>query len=162
MKMAHLILDVDGTLSAEYEICARPHLHIFLCECFALFKSVSLWSAASRSHIDCVVRECLSGYPFRFIWTSEKCTQRGSYEQQIKVKKLKRAFSHFPDMDEHNTLIVDNTPTTYMLNYGNAVPVETFYGERDDKALPRLLFSLECIRAQFLAEGTVRHINKFV
>ena len=135
-----IVLDLDGTLIAEgddiiasHEVILRPHLKIFLDFCFAKFSQVDIWSAASTEWVDKVVKSlprqdfhtvrsgCSKGntyYPSSYCYYSgDHVSSSGPY------KNLKKYYN------KHRTIIVDNTPSTFRKNYGNAVYIPTFDGK---------------------------------
>lgn len=172
----HLVLDLDGVLVCCESAARRPHLDTFLDHVFATFASVSLWSAASQWHVDACVGQYMHDRPFQCVWTSAQTTRRVlAYAQptsrdcnaggnQIRVKKLRRLWRRYgPAMHKHNTLVVDDTHTTYVDNYGNAVAVDTFYsGDDTDRGLLELMERLDAIRRGYARDGSVRHIEKRV
>lgn len=171
--MSHLVLDIDGTLILESDDPdilpeARPYLKEFLTFAFDTFETVSLWSAAGRRWVELVdilvfrpiLREI--GKEWYLVWDEKRCvTQYSQYDDKpnpCAVKPLKKLFrpSDYPHT-KHNTLVVDNTPSTYKLNYGNAVAVPTYKPDsKDDK---HLLLVIEHIKAKvdrFKDRGSVR------
>jgi len=56
---------------------------------------------------------------------------------------------------------VDNTSFTYGKNYGNGVPISTYYGgENDDDQLLCLMDFLKQVQQHFENTGTVRNLEK--
>jgi RNA polymerase II subunit A small phosphatase-like protein len=159
-----LILDLDGTLifsSTEYKSCSklctltlypatiyhvykRPYLDYFLDFCSNHFQ-IAIWTAASHSYATEIVRN-LNVVPV-FCYTSDKCTTRrctfgneyciwdDQYLNEYRVKNLKKLWRKY---DKNRVLIVDDTPSTYCNNYGNAIPIQSFDGNPDDYCLLKL------------------------
>lgn len=147
-ELRHIVLDLDGTLIGEDYICARPHLAEFLAFCFEHFETVNIWTAASQSWYDQCFRKLLRKHmpagkdTFHSVWFGEKCKRRYDTDlgYHITYKPLSRYWrAKSRRMTKFNTVIVDNTPETYMANYGNAVPIETYLGASRDSELLRVM-----------------------
>jgi RNA polymerase II subunit A small phosphatase-like protein len=67
------------------------------------------------------------------------------------MKKVKRK-----GFDLSRVLIVDDTPSTWQRNYGNAVHIESYWGSRIDDHLLHLLTYLEYLGH----ESDVRKVDK--
>jgi len=144
-ELRHIVLDLDGTLIGEDYICARPHLGTFLAFCFEHFDTVNIWTAASQSWFDQCFRKIIlkhmpeSNPQFHCVWFGDKCKRR--YDSELNYHVTYKPLSRYwraksRGMTKCNTVILDNTPETYLHNYGNAVPVETYLGSsRDDELL---------------------------
>lgn len=66
-------------------------------------------------------------------------------------------------MKKTNVLILDDTPSTYRLNYGNAIPISTYcVSETHDTVLGALMFHLLQWKTCFSQFKTIRHVNKFL
>jgi len=171
----NIILDVDGTLVEETHdvMCLpkpRPYLGEFFTYIFSHFSRISLWSAASPEWIDPIVKEILLplvpvGFSFHFIWAG-KCVSRGiqssrgcDYTVRI-TKDIRKVFKQFPMYTVHNTLILDDTPSTYRLNYGNAIGIRSYTCNTRDEELLDLIRNVEKWKQEFKECGTVRHIHK--
>lgn len=63
------------------------------------------------------------------------------------IKNLRKAWKHKRyGYSREQILILDDTPTTYQLNYGNSIPIRTWSGNESDKELERVKDILEyCI-----------------
>jgi hypothetical protein len=148
MNGIHLILDMDGTL-VNMSAQARPYLKEFLCFCFANFASVNIWTAASKEWYctvhDKVFQNILEDNKFGFVWTSDRITRKTVasieefYPQRMSVKRLKKVWRQSKTINKYNTLIIDDTHTTYQENYGNAIPIPTFEKDMMDTYLIRLI-----------------------
>ena len=168
----HIVLDVDGTLISEgktkEEVKARPHLGEFLDFCFAAFESVSIWTAASREYFDEVHSPFLREYKFQHIFTGEKCTRTyqsslyWSVQPQCLVKKSLRKFWKLKDQgyNQDNTIIIDDTPETYRNNYGNGIPIDSYYGNTDDMVLKDLKDFLKQLKMIYQNTGSIRQVEK--
>ncbi len=60
---------------------------------------------------------------------------------------------------QDNLLIVDDTPSTYSENYGNAIPIEPFVADNylGDKELMKLIFFMKDLKKE---TKSVRKIEK--
>ena len=177
MKL-NIILDIDGTLI--HNNTPRPHLEYFLEECFKHFKNVSIWTASSKNWcnhvnnnifqpiIDNINKKHNKTYRFDFVFNASKCTTyRSPYEMypvtEKRLRKLHRS-KRFTDYTVENTLIVDDTRTTYCrCNYGNAIPIKSFYTfskEHDTELLKLVKYLKEIIIPHFDVYKTIRNIEK--
>jgi RNA polymerase II subunit A small phosphatase-like protein len=163
-----LILDIDGTLiypedyklddydfsfyvyNSTIYVKKRPWLDEFLKLCFKHFQ-VAIWSASGKEYVDRVLENILaSDQKPVFVWSADRCTQvrsrdgLSSYPTYV-VKDLKKVWRR-KLYHRNQTLIVDDTSSTYSRNYGNAVPIKSYMGAKDDQELGRvwkLLFELK-------------------
>ena len=168
----HLILDLDGTLvhSDEKSTQFRPYLKEFFDYCFANFAHVSLWSASEPAWVYPIIdqfKDKLSIPDFHFVWAGYKVTYRpismGRFRNdghEYLAKKIKKVCKAFPEYTRENTLILDDTPETYRYNYGNAIGINSWTGDPDDREFLLLIQELESWRKMFVETGTVRHIFK--
>jgi carboxy-terminal domain RNA polymerase II polypeptide A small phosphatase len=154
-----LILDIDETLIhattsqlpiepdftfSKYFVYKRPHLEEFLEECSRLFK-LAIWSSATDDYVDEIVKIIIPKHiPLEFAWGRSKCTPKSTnksefdnhrdsdshYNYTKQLKKIKGKGFHL-----NQTLIVDDTPEKVLDNYGNAIYIKEFLGEKDDTEL---------------------------
>lgn len=165
----NIVLDIDGTLIAEEcsDIHPRPYLVEFLDFCFSTFARVSIWTAASKEWIDEVFKKLnLHTYPFDIVFIDKNCKKSYNYScygldryNITIVKPLKKLFKKKQGYTRHNTLVVDNTATTYRDNYGNAILVDTYY-VGDDKTLLNLCQYLKILTEIYERDGTIRFTEK--
>lgn len=128
-----------------YKVYIRPYLSQFLESIITDF-DVAVWSSASDDYVHQAVT-CIfpQDYPLLFVWGRSRCTlRRQSIFDQMdfmyasdhlnyvkRLKKIKKSFGiPFYDM-----LIVDDTPSKSVENYGNAIYPKAFKGEKDDAEL---------------------------
>lgn len=159
----NLILDLDGTLIELVDDIRtlpkpRPHLHIFLDWCFLNFQHVSIWSAASSDWVkEMLIHIQASHYPFHFIWADKHITRTKNHV----IKKLWKVCREYPEYTLDNTLILDDTPSTYKNNYGNGIGIMPYHQtHHEDKELWNLMFSLAKWIGVYSITSTVRNINK--
>ena len=161
-----LILDLDETLfhASEttlnhspdfvfdsYFAYKRPVLDQFLNEIKNTY-GVAVWSSASKPYVDEVVKHLFpSDYDLKFVWSRERCTVKSRkgvnlletadihYHNSsgIITKQLKKVKKKGYTLER--LLIVEDTPSKVMDNYGNAVYVNPYFGEKDDHELLHLL-----------------------
>ena len=134
LKNIHIILDIDGTLIDE-DANPRPDLKYFFDFCFNSFASVNIWTAANKEWYEYVNEKVfiklLDKNKFGFVWCGDRCSIGrnyidGFYPETYKTKRLRKIWKTYKQMNKNNTLILDDTPKTYSLNYGNAIPIPTF------------------------------------
>ena len=159
------MLDIDETLvyatseplsdraagfDGPYHVYKRPHVDHFLTTCLDWFE-VGVWTSASRAYATWVLGELLPDLDrLAFLWTYERCTQKHDYkhheEYELKLlRKLKRKPFKRGKYSLSKMIVIDDTPTTFRANYGNAIRVAEYQGEPDDVELLLLLKYLESI-----------------
>lgn len=164
----HLILDLDGTLiycDKDNNIIKRPYLDEFLTFVFEFCDSVSIWTAADKDYAYFVIRNiCPSDKNFLFIKTRQnthiRYFQYMGFDQVIKVEKRlsniwKNKTFRTLGLNRHNTLIIEDTPSTCVKNYGNAIYVDSFKGDPNDTYLRDLMTYLKTLK-----NTNVRRIEK--
>jgi len=201
---ANWIRRPDGTFEADVPI-ARPHLEALLAYAFEHACAVGIWTSATdiwyarvNAEIFAPTLERISarlGRPcaFDFVYTRRRCTRSVAYaggyfgcmERVRTTKRLRKLWrvrtGIRAGITRDNTLILDDSPSVYVDNYGNGVPVPAFDlalnaydmtdrreyydpdaadDDDDDDTLLRLVTYLREVHAVFLATGTVRHIDK--
>jgi TFIIF-interacting CTD phosphatase-like protein len=153
-----LVLDIDETLIyateekldrdedftvGPYSIYKRPGVDEFLSKCLDLFE-VAVWTSSSEEYASGVIDHLFDGKGKpSFLWTSERCTKSYDYEMhQIQyiedIKNLKRKGYRKEDI-----IIVEDSRVKMKRNYGNAIIVREYLGERNDRELSELLKYLE-------------------
>lgn len=155
-----LILDLDETLvhareSAlehepdfrvfDYFVYKRPGVNDFLLKCADLF-DLAVWSAGEEAYVRAVIEQIMPDQiKLQFLWSSNRCTVRRDFDtgdyypakDLHKVKRLGRSLNR--------TLIVDDEPIKLRKNYGNAIYVRPFEGDREDDELELLATYLKAI-----------------
>eukprot|EP01087_Luapelamoeba_hula_P012124 TRINITY_DN3369_c1_g1_i4.p1 TRINITY_DN3369_c1_g1~~TRINITY_DN3369_c1_g1_i4.p1 ORF type:complete len:359 (+),score=63.28 TRINITY_DN3369_c1_g1_i4:275-1351(+) len=167
-----LILDLDGTLvhsefaprpsrdhhfslfNDEIYVYKRPGLDHFLRMCVQWF-DVAVWTASGCEYAASIVRNIFpaQGAELSFLFSSSRCTSKicPLTGERIIIKDLKKVKRKGYDLSK--MLIVDDTPSTFKRNYGNAVYIQPYWGTKIDDALPLLLRYLEKI-------GSVDNVRK--
>jgi RNA polymerase II subunit A small phosphatase-like protein len=155
-----LVLDLDETLihsvkeplertpdfrAFQYFVYKRPGVDCFLSTCTELF-NLAVWTSAGEDYAHQIIKHIFpKPAQLRFVFSSERCSVRfdyanGSYQILKPLRKLKRK-----GYSLEKVLVVDDTPETFMDNYGNGILVRRYYGGEDDEELLLLLKYLELI-----------------
>lgn len=152
-----LVLDLDHTLiyASETEIDGadftfslngevfwvkqRPHVTKFLTDMAHLY-DLAVWSASSRSYIEAILKHILPPtISLVRVYDGRRCTVKyttfGDNARTV-IKKLRKMWRG--PYNRTNTLILDDTPATYCQNYGNAIPINRYYGSDTDTELLRV------------------------
>lgn len=134
--MTTLILDMDSTLiysgtghttadpSIRYEM--RPHLREFLEGVNRLFDSVIIWSAGTEHYVTTIIDDVYKRLDIprpKAVFTRRYCR----YVSGDVVKPL-IDLQQFYNFDMAKTLIVDDTPSTFVLNITNGVLISEYRG----------------------------------
>lgn len=129
--------DADFTFD-EYHIYKRPYLNEFLISLSRNFL-LAIWSSAGDDYVAYVADQIKPvDLTFEFVWGYSRCTPKSDPETSLQynlknLKKVKRK-----GFSLRRTLIVDNTPAKVSANYGNAIYVQDFEGNREDTELKKL------------------------
>jgi RNA polymerase II subunit A small phosphatase-like protein len=117
---------------------------------------VGFWTAGTSDYAEAFCKKMLlpEENP-ALLFARNRCTLVRSLETFTEeyVKDLKKVRRMGYDLDR--VLMVDNSPRVLVRNYGNLVPIPSFYGNPEDRILQKL--------PQFLEEwfnGPVRTIDK--
>lgn len=139
----------------------RDDVWYFLRRCNILFDGVAIWSAGSTDYVK-EIREKLEKYmPFNFI----ECltiTDTVLINNYI-VKDLKKIYKKNPKMTEKNTVIIDDTPSTFILNKKNSLLIDEFklINEKDiyktDVKLKKIVDFFDC--SEFLSCKDVKNFD---
>lgn len=113
---------------------------------------IAVWSASAEDGVKSVVTLIWPSDVPRpvFIFTYDQCTVTYRYIMGqgtiISItKELSKVWRKYPRYKRETTLVLDNNPTTYKHNYGNAMPIDTFWGHRDDKEFVRISRQLRAL-----------------
>ena len=176
-----LILDIDETLLyatkcklevaedcilSGYYVYYRPFLSEFLEYVLNNFKT-AIWSSATDSYVEEIVDWLGIGERLEFAWARSKVTIKrpkavdysGDLNENLIddtyfVKRLKKVKNlGFP---LERMLIIDNTPRKSIENYGNAIYVSDFEGNKNDNELKQLKDYLETLKDV----GNLRTVEK--
>ncbi|MBI4860984.1 MAG: HAD family hydrolase [Candidatus Riflebacteria bacterium] len=166
-----LILDLDETLvyttdqsmgrgpdfhTIGFPVYKRPGVDGFLARCVEWFE-LAIWTSASEDYAQGILEGLFTDLEvLSFVWTRDRCVRKldpdlGGFCYLKDLRKLRRR-----GYSLEKILIIDDTPATARLNYGNIVPVAKYTGSIDDDELPSLLTFLE----ELGREENVRTIEK--
>lgn len=137
--------------SGKYLIHKRPHVDLFLKELSQL-ADVFIWSAAEKYYIDHVLTLFPELHPV-FVLDGSRCTVKTVYiyhdheHESMVVKNLKKVYARKVQRNgvtsrpygPHNVIMIDNTASTFVKNYGNAIHVSDYVGDPEDTELLRVL-----------------------
>lgn len=163
----HLVLDLDGTLvhsvpigcifglapgeehpetptfklrlsDGYYLVFGRPYIRHFLRFCFEKFKTVSVWTAGTRSYAEQVVEQLFEKQP-RLLWTRKDCMQKDGCQ----IKPLEQmAFALGTEVA--NVRVLDDTMITFCLNRHQGLAIKRWsYLDTEDKHLLTLMVAWE-------------------
>ncbi|WP_425400789.1 NIF family HAD-type phosphatase [Aeoliella sp.] len=153
-QRALLILDLDECLIhgsetvlhrkpdfqvGPYHVYQRPGLAEFLAGVADSFE-LAVWSSASSGYVERIAAEIRPvGIDWNFVWSCRRCTPRMDHEtmETVFIKDLKKVKRLGFSLDR--VLFVDDTPAKLARNYGNAVYIQPFEGNDQDKELSILL-----------------------
>ncbi|XP_047438888.1 carboxy-terminal domain RNA polymerase II polypeptide A small phosphatase 2 isoform X2 [Mugil cephalus] len=127
-----VVIDLDETLvhsSFKVYVLKRPYVDEFLQRMGELFECV-LFTASLAKYADPVTDLLDQCGVFRARLFRESCV----FHQGCYVKDLSRL-----GRDLHKTLILDNSPASYIFHPNNAVPVVSWFDDVDDAELLNLL-----------------------
>lgn len=174
-KRKLLILDVDETLVhtteaplagieadfrvLSYYVHVRPHAVEFL-TALAQVYDIAFWSAGGKDYVHAVLENLLpAGFTPVFIWTSERCKRtRDVDNNQLVIKDLNKVRRR--GFDLKSVLIVDDTPSTAVRNYGNVVYVRAFEGQVVTDKADRELQLLTTYLLSIASVENVRRLEK--
>lgn len=173
----NLILDIDSTLidsiyvlpEFKYQypdpdfisdkylyVYKRPYLYEFLEFCFNKFNSVSIWTAGNEMWLNFFLDNILSEKmknKIKYKLCDKHCKQRkidinGAFflQHYKNLKKIWKYKSKNPFTAE-NTIIIDDSPTTFSNNYFNALLIKKFhYCNKEDDSLKKMIKILKEIK----------------
>lgn len=131
MSLQLLVFDFDGTIISTTDHHIRPY-YWHLIKYLKYHKiRIGIWTAASIEWIKLHLDESHL-HSFDFIWDKEYI----KYENESVIKPLKslyRSKCNPIKSNKRNTLIIDDTPSTYKYNRRNAIPIKYFETNRDTK-----------------------------
>jgi RNA polymerase II subunit A small phosphatase-like protein len=169
-----LVLDLDETLvhaeefakalqgltpdftTSEYVVYKRPHLDEFLSRMWKHY-DIAVWSAAGTLYVNRVVEVIFADHKQPvFVFSGVRTTRRFDHDRMeaYYIKDLKKVRKR--GFDLRRVLIVDDLQLNAQRNFGNAVYVDEFNGEKDDNELLLLADYLE----QLAASPNFRTVEK--
>jgi hypothetical protein len=171
-----IIFDIDGTLAGDSK---TNRIRTGQAAMFRQLQehgyTLALWTGASVERLTWFIK-CVStnSPPFLFTWCGDRCVKRcvkrahfdsglDRYHSSALRKPLWKVWRRFKKQgfNRRNTIIVDNTPSTFALNYGNGLHVPSFQGwESNDVILQMLCEKLKQVQEHFRKTGDVRGMSK--
>lgn len=145
-----IILDLDETLVHatqeeldipcdfqfdKYFIYERPYLRQFLTDLSKHFE-LGIWSSAGDDYVSEIVRHIKPGQvDFVVVWGRSKCSLKrdlvfDTHSFEKRLEKLKKKGFRLEQI-----LIVDDTPSKSRQNFGNAIYIKEFTGDKNDQEL---------------------------
>lgn len=121
-------VEIEGTTHQVY-VLKRPYVDEFLRRMGEMFECV-LFTASLAKYADPVTDLLDQGGVFRTRLFRESCV----FHQGCYVKDLSRL-----GRDLNRTLILDNSPASYIFHPNNAIPVVSWFDDTDDAELLNLL-----------------------
>ncbi|XP_043980633.1 carboxy-terminal domain RNA polymerase II polypeptide A small phosphatase 2 [Gambusia affinis] len=121
-------VEIEGTTHQVY-VLKRPYVDEFLRRMGEMFECV-LFTASLAKYADPVTDLLDQGGVFRTRLFRESCV----FHQGCYVKDLSRL-----GRDLNRTLILDNSPASYIFHPNNAIPVVSWFDDADDAELLNLL-----------------------
>ncbi len=161
MSRQLLILDLDETLIygsekllsrpadfrvGPFHVYRRPFLNEFIATAGEWF-DLAVWSSASGGYVHGVV-ENVFGLPnaLRFVWASDRCTQR--YHAELQEYYFAKNLSKLRKIgfELERVLMIDDSPEKLAQHYGNHIRIAPFTGDESDDELQVLLPFLQSLR----------------
>lgn len=145
-----LILDLDETLIhatenkleiledfqfEQYYVYKRPHLNAFL-EHVSKYFTVGIWSSADDDYVTEIVQRIIpSTIELKVVWGRSRCSVKRDYDYdqynfEKRLDKLKKQ-----GFKQEQIIIVDDSPEKTRNNYGNAIYIKEFTGDKNDEEL---------------------------
>ena len=140
----------------KFYIYKRPGLDTFLDKCFKSF-DIAIWTASHHTYATPIIKYIFGDRiaKLKFIYTAQETIIKhnntwisdSNYQNTItSIKPLYKVWKRGKFRGKYtkkNTLIIDDTPITYYRNYGNAIAISSWSGEKDDREFERIWPILE-------------------
>lgn len=163
-------IDIDNTevkdpdfIGLGFCFYKRNGLDKFIEFCFQHF-DVAVWTAAGEDYAQHIISNIFGSHAsnLKFIYTSNKCSHK--YDPEIMerycFKRLKKIWNKKNnEFTRYNTIIIDDNPSVYQENYGNALPVREFIGQNDNELL-LLIQYLPNLKNKYHYFNSIRNIDK--
>jgi len=148
-----LLLDLDETLIHAtttpltttpdfqfeyYHVYKRPGLEEFLLKISPHF-TLGVWSSASNDYVEEIVKKITpKNIEWFLVWGRTRCTMKRDYimDTYYYEKKLDKVKNKGFSLEQ--IIIVDDSPEKARSNYGNAVYINPFEGDKEDEELKYL------------------------
>lgn len=127
----------------HYYVYVRPYLNELLSQLVTSGFRIGIWSSAGETYVEYLVKSIVpEEVPLELVWARGRCTRRynselDDYVYEKQLRKLKKRGFKLTDI-----WIVDDTPEKSRTNYGNAITIKEFNGDKNDRELQYLLVYL--------------------
>ena len=128
-----------------YRVYRRPHLSKFLNFVFANFKTVNIWTAATKDYAIKIMKSILTKSQFsriKFFNSRQQCTSTG-IKPLREIFKTKQASTL--NINKYNTIMIDDKKEVLVKNKGNGIVVSAWDSDSNDNSLLRLMYLLKTI-----------------
>lgn len=155
--------DVDGIPRIINRGIKRPYVDTFICFCFLYFKKVCIWSAGTEPYVKRLVEILFRDHPQpHIIYHRDDCELPGYYKPLTKMYDDPLSEG---EMNEKNTIILDDNTSTYRFNPDNAIRMPEYSPkatvndiDKDDSNFFKLMRFF--LSEEFIHLKDVRKINK--
>ena len=179
----HIVLDLDGTLVCDNTMSttmagvSRPYLKRFFAFLFndPRIASVRIWTLASEERWEQVFRDVLKPRMppekmFAEVWTGGTSRRHKrhirrhvirmchEFQVEVRLKPLRKYWKREKTngMNRTNTIVIDNTSSTFLLNRGNAIWIPTY--DRSMKSSDQQLLEMITFLDKYMLNAEdVRH-----
>lgn len=151
----HLDIPYDFKLD-DFFVYKRPYLDRFIRYIDNNFP-FAIWSSASDNYVDEMTKKLGLHEKVKFCWARSKATYKkpsifdaegnlniNFVDHHFFVKRLKKVKKLGFDLNQ--VLIIDDTPYKSQENYGNAIIVNEFKGNKGDNVLLKLMEYLKTLK----------------
>lgn len=133
IKKLNVVLDLDQTLiysetqelkkqpdfifsldKEKFFVYKRPGLDEFIDNLFKQCKSVSIWTAATRSYCNKIVKNVFTPAQkkkLKFIWTRPQTSTLNGHSY---LKNMTKVFNKYKTMNSNNTILLDDNPDHFI------------------------------------------------
>ena len=161
----NIILDIDNTLIVSSErklnknpdfeiklgedkfyVYKRHNLNKFIDYIFRKYKSVSIWTAATKPYCDKILKNIFTHdqrEKLRFIWTRNKTINKYGY---LYLKDLSKVFKKFRNFNNKNTILLDDNTDHFITSGINVVYIPPLYkvDTNDNHLIKSLTYIKKC------------------
>lgn len=147
-----------------YWVTKRPCLSLFLRYIFKKFRTVSVWTAATRPYAIHIIKHIFTQSQIQqlsYILTRESLKINGNGYTKPLTKLISLSNGR---IKAGNTVLIDDLESTTQDNSGNGIIIPPFRGDRSDRNLPKLMIILQGMlnmaeQLDFSQYRSVFHLN---
>uniref|UniRef100_A0A7S0HXH6 FCP1 homology domain-containing protein n=1 Tax=Hanusia phi TaxID=3032 RepID=A0A7S0HXH6_9CRYP len=146
-------VEIDGTVHRVF-VCKRPGLDNFMRRVAKLFEVVVFTASLDKYAnpvLDLLERSAPKSVHFRLF--REHCV----FTNGVLVKDLTRL-----GRDPRQVILVDNSPSSYMLQPENAIPISSWFDSQTDQQLPLLIPWLEKLAGEDDVLPTLQQLRQTI